>query len=74
MSEVLNAISEQMILDPLKLNEFFWDMFIVDALVGNFDRHNGNWGFLVNEQELSLQCTTADHACILSFPMMRILS
>ncbi len=24
-------------------------MFIVDALVGNFDRHNGNWGFLINE-------------------------
>ena len=23
-------------------------MFIVDALLGNFDRHNGNWGFLVN--------------------------
>ena len=23
-------------------------MFIVDALLGNFDRHNGNWGFLVD--------------------------
>lgn len=21
-------------------------MFIIDALLGNFDRHNGNWGFL----------------------------
>ena len=21
-------------------------MFIVDALIGNWDRHNGNWGFL----------------------------
>ncbi len=29
-------------------------MFIVDALIGNFDRHNGNWGVLVNDytQEL----------------------
>lgn len=25
-------------------------MFIVDALLGNFDRHNGNWGILVDEQ------------------------
>jgi hypothetical protein len=25
-------------------------MFIADALLGNFDRHNGNWGILVNEQ------------------------
>ena len=23
-------------------------MFVVDAFLGNFDRHNGNWGFLVN--------------------------
>ena len=23
-------------------------MFIVDALIGNWDRHNGNWGFLYN--------------------------
>ncbi len=26
----------------------FWDMFIVDALIGNRNRHNGNWGFLYN--------------------------
>lgn len=24
-------------------------MFIADALLGNFDRHNGNWGILVDE-------------------------
>lgn len=23
-------------------------MFIADSLLGNFDRHNGNWGFLIN--------------------------
>jgi hypothetical protein len=27
----------------------FWDMFIVDVLIGNTDRHNGNWGFLENK-------------------------
>ena len=26
--------------------ERFWDMFIVDAFIGNFDRHGGNWGFI----------------------------
>lgn len=26
-------------------------MFIVDALLGNFDRHNGNWGILVDEEK-----------------------
>lgn len=31
--------------------ERFWDMFIVDALIGNFDRHGGNWGFLKSNNE-----------------------
>lgn len=26
-------------------------MFIADALLGNFDRHNGNWGILVDEEK-----------------------
>ena len=29
----------------------FWDMFIVDALNGNFDRHGGNWGFLKKDNK-----------------------
>ena len=31
-------------------------MFIVDAFIGNWDRHNGNWGFLYNSltDEISL--------------------
>ena len=29
------------------LEEHFWNMFIVDTLIGNSDRNNGNWGVLV---------------------------
>ena len=50
ISEVLETIELQQIYDVTKLKEFFWDMFIADCLVGNFDRHNGNWGFLINEK------------------------
>ena len=25
----------------------FWDMFICDAILGNRDRHHGNWGYLM---------------------------
>lgn len=25
----------------------YWDTFVIDALVGNFDRHIGNWGYLI---------------------------
>jgi hypothetical protein len=26
----------------------YWDTFIVDAFIGNFDRHSGNWGYIVD--------------------------
>lgn len=50
LSSILQAIEEQTLLPPDMLRDFFWDMFIADALLGNFDRHNGNWGILVDEQ------------------------
>ena len=34
--------------------ERFWDMFIVDALIGNFDRHGGNWGFIKRDNKYRL--------------------
>ena len=50
LSSIIQAIDEQTLLPPDQLRDFFWDMFIADALLGNFDRHNGNWGILVDEQ------------------------
>ena len=29
----------------------FWDMFIIDAFNGNFDRHGGNWGFIKKDNK-----------------------
>ena len=46
LSDIMQAIEEQQVFDPETLKRYFWDMFIVDALIGNWDRHNGNWGFL----------------------------
>lgn len=51
ITSILKAIEEQSLVDPKKLKDFFWDMFIVDAFLGNFDRHNGNWGILIDEQK-----------------------
>lgn len=55
LSSILTAIDEQTLVPSDELRQFFWDMFIADALLGNFDRHNGNWGVLVDEQEQSAQ-------------------
>lgn len=46
LSGVLFAIEQQSIVDSTALKTHFWEMFIADTLIGNFDRHNGNWGFI----------------------------
>lgn len=50
LSEVLETIENQIIYDSIELKKIFWEMFVADSLLGNFDRHNGNWGFLINEE------------------------
>ena len=48
LEDILSTINNQQFFEPTTLSSKFWDMFIVDALIGNWDRHNGNWGFLYN--------------------------
>ena len=55
LDSILEAINEQTLYPADELRTFFWDMFIADAFLGNFDRHNGNWGLLVNEAEQSVE-------------------
>lgn len=50
LSDIMCTIEEQMAVNPYELKEWFWNIFIVDALIGNWDRHNGNWGFLYNTE------------------------
>ena len=49
LSDIMEVIEEtkRMITED-NIKEKFWDMFIVDSLIGNTNRHNGNWGLLVN--------------------------
>ncbi len=49
INDIIETIEKQNMIDPVLLSNHFWDMFIVDALIGNWDRHNGNWGFLYNQ-------------------------
>lgn len=49
INDILETIEKQNLMDPILLSRHFWDMFVIDALIGNWDRHNGNWGFLYNQ-------------------------
>ncbi len=46
LADILDTIEKQQFVAPDALRKHFWDVFVIDALLGNFDRHNGNWGFL----------------------------
>lgn len=48
LTDILNVLDENNIINIPKIREKFWDMFVIDILIGNTDRHNGNWGFLVD--------------------------
>lgn len=36
------------------LEDHFWDMFIVDSLIGNNDRNNGNWGVINDKGQVRI--------------------
>ncbi len=48
LSDIIEVIEENNLIDISKTKEFFWNIFIIDSIIGNTDRHNGNWGFLLN--------------------------
>lgn len=46
----------------------FWDMFIMDAFLGNFDRHGSNWGFLKNQDRYRMAPVFDNGSCL--FPKL----
>ena len=53
IEDVYGSINESHLIPNKKqVIDNFWDMFVIDALIGNGDRHLGNWGFLVNGEDV----------------------
>lgn len=55
LSDILDTISQQAIMDADALERYFWDVFVIDEWIANPDRHNGNWGFLYDPLQDSLK-------------------
>ena len=47
---VLKAYEDLFDINANDIINKFYDMFIIDFLIGNNDRHNGNWGFLLDDK------------------------
>ena len=49
LNDIMEVIEESKMINNIETKEKFWDMFVIDSLIGNTNRHNGNWGFLLNK-------------------------
>lgn len=60
----------QMLNDNLKITNvqetisMFWNIFVIDALIGNFDRHGSNWGFIKENNRYSIAPVFDNGSCL----------
>ena len=67
--EIVHLIeANRKLTDVADTRERFWDIFVVDALLGNFDRHGGNWGFVKKDNRYRLSPVFDNGSCL--FPQM----
>ena len=53
--DIIGMLQENLKLTDVEQTiELFWDMFIIDALIANFDRHGSNWGFIKKDNKYRL--------------------
>ena len=50
LNDIMKVIEENKMIDVEDTKNKFWNIFIIDSIIGNTDRHNGNWGFLLNKE------------------------
>lgn len=51
ITDIMEVLEESKnLINVEEVKQKFWDMFIIDSLIGNTDRHNGNWGFILNKE------------------------
>ena len=48
LKDIIEVVEESKMINTISTKEKFWDMFVIDSIIGNTDRHNGNWGFILN--------------------------
>lgn len=49
LTDTLQVIREHPFFSGIDAELFFWKMLIGDAIIGNPDRNNGNWGILIDD-------------------------
>ena len=78
IEDIYEVISkEDFIKNKLEILDNFWDIFVIDALIGNSDRHLGNWGVIEKSGKISFapvyDCGSALGATLDDNTMKKIL-
>ena len=71
LDEILTALiwHENLHLDVQYRVEYFLIMIMIDTIIGNFDRHHGNWGFIGSNGQYTEMAPLFDNGSSL-FPML----
>lgn len=71
ISDIISVLEESnQLIKISNIKEYFWNMFIIDALIGNTDRHNGNWGFILNKISNSFEISPIYDCGSCLFPLL----
>lgn len=54
LDKVLEIIKDQKYIESDSLLRRFWNMFIIDAMLMNADRHSENWGILTDRENINV--------------------
>lgn len=67
--EIVSMIEANRKLTDISYTEkMFWDIYTIDALIGNFDRHGSNWGFIKSENRYRIAPVFDNGSCL--FPAL----
>lgn len=58
-NQIIDVINNEEVLITIKEDALkaYWETFVVDALIGNFDRHKGNWSYIRIPKEDKIICS-----------------
>lgn len=78
LKDIFDMVKElDVMTDKNEFEDKFWDIFIVDTLIGNVDRHLGNWGIIAkfNTSKLSpvYDCGSALHPLLSEIEIKELL-
>lgn len=68
LSQISQVLGQADLLEEIRIEAHnrFWQMFVIDSFIENYDRHIGNWGYIFNKNTESISLAPV-YDCAASF-------